>query len=143
MPTGLTREELSQQMRRMLEERVARQQQLDQDFVRENAARYEALQAEAAAITAALEEVAKSIYDPETKAPMTVVTLRRLLGTSDQAFDKIGREDVIYRDYRTAMLEPGLSVEQRRLLFGQALVGLAQALPSPSRLPGERFSTVW
>lgn len=41
-----------------------------------------------------------------------------------------------YRDYRTAVFEPGLSPEQRRLLFGSALRDLNLSLP-----PGESQPT--
>jgi hypothetical protein len=40
-----------------------------------------------------------------------------------------------YRDYETAVLEPGLSPEQRRLLFSAALVQLDLPLPPGSRDP--------
>jgi hypothetical protein len=52
-----------------------------------------------------------------------------------ERFDTFGRDEVIYRGYRMAMLMPGLSPEQRRLLFGAALVGLAQPLPHGEYLP--------
>jgi hypothetical protein len=42
---------------------------------------------------------------------------------------------VIYTNYRIAMLQPGLSPEQRRLLFGYALIGLAQPLPHGEPMP--------
>jgi hypothetical protein len=40
-----------------------------------------------------------------------------------------------YRDYDTAVFEPGLSPEQRRLLFAEALVQLDLPLPRGSRDP--------
>jgi len=40
-----------------------------------------------------------------------------------------------YRDYDTAVLEPGLSPEQRRLLYADALVQLDLPLPRGSRVP--------
>ncbi len=43
----------------------------------------------------------------------------------------------LYRDYRTAVLEPGLSPEQRRLLYDAALVDLRLPLPSLERGPIE------
>ena len=41
-----------------------------------------------------------------------------------------------YRDYRTAVFEPGLSPAQRRLLFGQAIEGLRLPLPAGELQPG-------
>lgn len=43
--------------------------------------------------------------------------------------DAIGREVAIYERYKLAMLQPGLSPGQRRLLFRAAHAGLAQGLP--------------
>jgi hypothetical protein len=72
---------------------------------------------------------------------MDTAALMRRVNTADAQFEKIGREEVIYKDYRVAMLEPGLSPEQRRLLFGAALAGLAQPLPPGDRMPdGPVFS---
>jgi hypothetical protein len=62
------------------------------------------------------------------------------IAISNAAFAQLGREEVIFRDYRTAMLEPGLSPEQRRLLFIYALAGLAQALPTGESPPGAHFT---
>jgi len=43
-----------------------------------------------------------------------------------------------YRDYQTAVLQPGLSPEQRRLLFDGALEKLALPLPGAETDPGRR-----
>ena len=43
-----------------------------------------------------------------------------------------------YRDYRTAVFEPGLSPEQRRLLFGAAIEALRLPLPSGDLQPTNR-----
>ncbi len=43
-----------------------------------------------------------------------------------------------YEEYRVATLEPGLSSEQRRLLFGGALVHLDNALPNGKKQPFAR-----
>jgi hypothetical protein len=40
-----------------------------------------------------------------------------------------------YRDYDTAVYEPGLSPEQRRLLYADALVQLDLPLPRGSKNP--------
>ncbi len=126
-----------------IRERVARLQQADADFRGANAERYDALARSLKSINDDLTAVAQSQIDPATGQPMDVPALMRSIDSSNQLFDKIGREEAIYRDYRTAMLEPGLSPEQRRLLFGSALVGLAQPLPSFDRMPGPRFLPVW
>ena len=40
-----------------------------------------------------------------------------------------------YRDYRSAVFEPGMSIEQRRLLFGHALMELKLPLPPGDMQP--------
>ena len=112
----------------------------DGSFQRENAERYEALAENLKLISRDLTAFAATQVDPETRKPMDPRSLLRRIDTSDRAFDKIGREGAIYHDYRTAMLEPGLSPEQRRLLFGRAIVDLAQPLAGGSSMPNGSFS---
>ena len=50
-------------------------------------------------------------------------------------FAALQETDDAYRDYRTAVFEPGLSPEQRRLLFGRALLELDLPLPQGARQP--------
>lgn len=70
---------------------------------------------------------------------MDLKSLIAQINASDRYFDTAAREEVLYREYRIAMLEPGLSVEQRRLLLGAGRVALAQALPTRRLLPTGRF----
>jgi len=62
----------------------------------------------------------------------------------DQALDNVIRYNIQrenelgYRDYRTAVFEPGLSPEQRRLLFGGALRKLDLLLPAGELQPTRR-----
>ncbi len=107
----------------------------DGSFRLENAERYEALAADLKSISHDLTVFAHTQIDPETSQPMDPRILLRRIDASDRAFDKIGREEAVYHDYRTAMLEPGLSAEQRRLLFGRAVVELAQPLTAGSKMP--------
>jgi hypothetical protein len=97
--------------------------------------RYEELQSRREAIKSDLAIVAQNQVDPKTGGPMTVETMLRAFNASMQQFAALGREEVIYKNYRTAMLLPGLSPEQRRLLFGAAQIGLSQALPNGERMP--------
>ena len=73
--------------------------------------------------------------DAETGKPYTGETLLRSYSLAMERFEFHGREEVIYRGYRIAMLEPGLSAEQRRLLLGAALVNMAQPLPAGEPIP--------
>lgn len=125
-----------QAMRRAFEQRGQLIQQRMVEFEQANASRYAALKQSLVTIEADLTAFAQIYPDPETRRPMDARTLMRRTNETNQLFDKIGREAAIYPGYRTAMLEPGLSPEQRRLLFGAALVGLAQPLPAGEPLPG-------
>jgi hypothetical protein len=107
----------------------------DGSFRMENAARYEALAENLKSISRDLTAFAATQVDPATGNPMDPRTLLRQIDASDRAFDRIGLEGAVYHDYRTAMLEPGLSPEQRRLLFSRAVVELAQPLPGGSQMP--------
>jgi hypothetical protein len=91
-------------------------------------ARVEELRQRSDQIRADLTLVAPSIKDPRGQ-PMTADSLLTAWDVAMERFVLIGREDVIYAHYKVAMLEPGLSPAQRRLLFGAAHAGLAQALP--------------
>jgi len=123
------------QLRAIAASRIEAQRKSDEEFMRENAARYEALVQDLKSIKADLTAFAHAQIDPATGQPMDVATLIRRVSATDQHYEKLGREEVIYKDYRTAMLEPGLSPAQRRLLFGAALVGLAQPLPPGEPMP--------
>ncbi len=81
--------------------------------------------------------IAAGQSDPETGRPLTAETLLRSYSTAMERFDTFGREEVIYQGYRTAMSMPGLSAGQRRLLFGAAVIGLAQPLPAGETIPTE------
>jgi hypothetical protein len=122
-------------LRQIFEQRSQMMRDKLAEFQRENAPRYEALQQSLTSIGADITAFAQSHTDPATGQPMDAKVLLRQIGESNQQFAKIGREAAIYPLYRTAMLEPGLSPEQRRLLFGAALVGLAQPLPNGEPMP--------
>ena len=79
--------------------------------------------------------VAEKQTDRKTGRPLDAETLLRQYAVSMEEFNTYGRESAIYTNYRVAMLQPGLSPEQRRLFLGYALVGLAQPLPSGELLP--------
>ena len=108
-------------------------------FLGENAERVEELDRRRKSIQAELIQFARAHLDPVTDEPMDVKTLFSRIDTSERYFTQIAREEVLYKDYRAAMLEPGLSPEQRRLLFSAARVALAQALPLGEPFPTGRF----
>ncbi len=106
-----------------------------QDYQQRNAERYAKLEARYNAIRESLAIIAKNQVDRKTGKPLSADTLLRTHATVMAEFDVFGRESVIYAHYRIAMLQPGLSPEQRRLLFGYALGGLAQPLPFGEFMP--------
>ena len=129
-----------------LDERVQRQREyMDRvavareaaarEFQEQHAARFAALESRHDQIRVSLGVVAEKQVDPATGRPLDADTLLRRYSASMEEFDLYGRETVIYANYRTAMLQPGLSPEQRRLLFGYALMGLAQPLPHGELMP--------
>lgn len=136
-PDGkLSADERVQLARQRNEERAALREQVAQQFQLHSRERFDRMRAEFEQIQISLKLVAAAQFDAETGKPLNPDTLLRVYSIAMDKFDAFGREEVIYRGYRTAMLMPGLSPEQRRLLFGAALVGLAQPLPL-----GELFPT--
>lgn len=86
-----------------------------------------------------LGDVARDVKDRRTQRSMTIESLLEAYRVAMQRFDTIGREEAMYEHYKHAMLQPGLSPGQRRLLFRAAHAALAQELPRgelmlPSRL---------
>ena len=126
-----------QQARRLAVQRAELRATVAEAFHERTKERFEAMRRRYEAIQEDLTLVAAGQFDPENGRPLTAETLMRTHTAAMHRFDAFGREEVIYRGYRTAMLMPGLSVEQRRLLFGAALVNLAQPLPWGERAPGE------
>lgn len=113
-------------------------QEADEAFSRDNTARYQALEEAGKKLSADLQQFAKAHLDPVTGDPMDMKVLLARMSASDRYFEKIAREEVLYKFYRIAMLEPGLSPEQRRLLFNAARVELAQPLPPAETFPRGR-----
>jgi hypothetical protein len=105
------------------------------EFQQQNAERYAGLEKRYKMIREALSVVAEKQVDRKTGRPLDADTLLRQYGASMEEFNTFGRESAIYTNYRTAMLQPGLSPEQRRLLLSYAIVGLAQPLPHGELLP--------
>lgn len=104
-------------------------------YQRETAEEFGKLEARYRAIRESLAVLAQNQIDRKTGKPLSGDTLLRAHSASMAEFDAFGRESVIYAHYRIAMLQPGLSPEQRRLLFGYALAGLAQPLPHGEFMP--------
>ena len=104
-------------------------------FQEKHGLRYAELQRRYRAIREGLTVVAEKQVDPTTGRPLDADALLRRHGASMDEFATFGRETAIYTNYRLAMLQPGLSPEQRRLLFGYALVALAQPLPYGEFMP--------
>jgi hypothetical protein len=105
------------------------------DYMQRNAGRFAKLEARYQAIRASLAAVAAGQIDRKTGQPLSADTLLRTHSAALAEFDTFGRESVIYTHYRLAMLQPGLSPEPRRLLFGYAQMGLAQPLPFGEFMP--------
>lgn len=122
-------------LRARMREREQAMNEEEDRFRHENADRYSALETNLSAIEADLREFLRAHVDPATGAPMDLRAFVKRFRTTDQYFEQIAREEVLYKNYKIAMLEPGLSPEQRRLLFGAAYVGLSQALPAAELFP--------
>jgi hypothetical protein len=112
-----------------LRDHLAGSHQAARKFEAERAEQIHALRVRYDRIRNDLAEVARDVKDPRNNRPMTVETLLEAYRVAMQRFDTIGREEAMYERYRTAMLQPGLSSLQRRLLFRAAHATLAQALP--------------
>jgi hypothetical protein len=108
------------------------------EFERVNAERITALHERYEILRAELAVLAAATKDPKTGQPMTVQSLLTAYRVSNQHFDAVGREEVIYANYRIAMMQPGLSPAQRRLLFTAAHAGLAQPLPAGEYTRGQQ-----
>lgn len=134
---SMTQDERVQQMRRLAAQRAELRATVAAAFHEQTKERFEAMRKRYDAIQANLALVAAGQFDPENGRPLTAETLLRSHSAAMDRFDTFGREEVIYRGYRTAMLMPGLSPEQRRLLFGAAIVSLAQPLPWGELAPSE------
>jgi hypothetical protein len=104
-------------------------------FQSEHIDRFRALEQRHKLIREMLAVVAAKQVDRKTGRPLDADTLLRQYGASMEDFNTFGRESAIYTNYRIAMLQPGLSPEQRRLLLSYAIVGLAQPLPHGELLP--------
>jgi hypothetical protein len=99
-------------------------------FNADQSRRVAALNREKDVIQKSLLEVAKT----KLKADATAADVDGLIKHFAQKFaEQEGWQR--YRDYDTAVFEPGLSPEQRRLLFADALVQLDLPMPSGSRDP--------
>ncbi|MEY2879116.1 MAG: hypothetical protein RLZZ15_1496, partial [Verrucomicrobiota bacterium] len=107
----------------------------DAEFNRAHAERFTRLRELGARLQAEALEFARAHTDPATGQPYELAALLRAIQSANLKFDQAAREDVTYGDYRTAMLTPGLSPEQRRLLFSAAVAGLAQPLPRGELTP--------
>jgi hypothetical protein len=114
-------------------------QETDEAYMRENADRYRMLEEDSKKLSADLQQFAKSHLDPVTGDPMDIKILFARVNATERYLDQVAREEVLYKHYRVAMLEPGLSPEQRRLLFNAARVELAQVLPSAEMFPRGRI----
>ncbi|HVS51159.1 MAG TPA: hypothetical protein VHD62_02295 [Opitutaceae bacterium] len=132
----------SEEIRAHLDEIRASFENAIAEFRAENAERFAALRAEREAILKDADEFAHLNTDPATGQPMDVRSLAAYVKAADDYFARVGRDEAIYADYNRAMLLPGLSPAQRRLLFHTAVAGLAQPLPNGQELPTENSISV-
>jgi hypothetical protein len=107
-------------------------------FQLESAATIAALNQRFQKIRSDLAAVAARTTDPRTGRTMTPEALLAAYNVAMARFEAIGREEAMYVNYRFAMLQPGLSPAQRRLLFGAAHAGLALPLPGGEVVPAGR-----
>jgi hypothetical protein len=128
-------DERVQVQREYAAQRTEARQRAMKEFQRHSADRFAELEQRYKAIREALTIVAEKQTDRKTGRPLDAEALLREYAASMEEFDTFGRAAVIYTNYRIAMLQPGLSPEQRRLLFGYALIGLAQPLPHGELMP--------
>ncbi|MBL9187587.1 MAG: hypothetical protein JNK23_08930 [Opitutaceae bacterium] len=115
--------------------RAAARRAAAMEFQRTHAERFAALEARYRGIRDSLAALAQHQVDRKTGRPLSADTLLHAHSASMAEFEAFGRVSAIYTHYRIAMLQPGLSPEQRRLLFGYALAGLAQPLPFGEFMP--------
>lgn len=139
-PASFTEEERRYWYERLEIARNETRQRVTREFQSENRERYDELIRRYHGIYAELAAIAQTKTDPRTGRPLTAEQLQHIQNAATQQFDQLGREEIIYKNYRNAMLLPGLSPAQRRLLFGVALVGLAQPLPQGTPMPSERLA---
>jgi hypothetical protein len=132
---GATAEERAKAARKAAEDRISIQARVARAFQENTRERFEEMRQRFEIIQADLKLVAAGQFDPETGRPLTAETLLQGYGAAMDRFDAFGREETIYSGYRMAMFMPGLSPEQRRLLFNAAIVGLAQPLPFGELMP--------
>ena len=123
------------------ERRAAAHRQAMQDFHKENEARYNTLLERYKTIREMLAIVADKQKDPKTGRPLDADTLLKQHVAAMREFETFGRETTIYTNYRLAMMQPGLSPEQRRLLFSDTLVAMAQPLPYGEVMPRKTSKT--
>jgi hypothetical protein len=128
-------DERVQRQRDYVDQRTKARQEATIEFQKQHAARFASLEQRYKGIRETLTIVAEKQSDRKTGRPLDADALLREYSASMEEFDTFGRVAVIYTNYRIAMLQPGLSPEQRRLLFGYALIGLAQPLPHGELMP--------
>jgi hypothetical protein len=106
-------------------------------YNQENGVRIAAMEKEKIAVR---EQLADFI-GARDKGVDSVDTEKAVKDLMDDAYNTIERREewLQYRDYRAAVLEPGLSPEQRRLLYSAGLEALNLPLPAAERPVGSRF----
>lgn len=114
---------------RIVQRELVSSSQIQIEFLRDQRERVAALHARYEKLRARLGELAREIVEPRTGQPMTEQSLLEAYRVSADYYDALGRREVSYVNYKAAMLEPGFSPPQRRLLFNAAQAGLAQPLP--------------
>jgi hypothetical protein len=113
----------------LIQRRAEAMREAARKFESDQAERIDALRVRHEEIKSDLTEIARGLTDPRTGKPLTMDTMLEAYRVAMQRFDEIGREEAMYERYKIAMLQPGLSPAQRRLLFRAAHAQLSQALP--------------
>lgn len=117
-------------LREAVRRRAEALREASREFETRHAERIDHLRVRYEKIRDELTDVARDLKDPRSGQQMTLETLLDAYRVAMQRFDAIGREVAMYERYKRAMLEPGLSPGQRRLLFRAAHASLAQGMPA-------------
>jgi hypothetical protein len=128
---------VSARLEKLKAARAERDEQIRKEidsFKQENAARYAALTASHESIRNELVELAR-VHTGEAGANLSPDALIRNFAAAVRQAEEWKHTDREFHEYKTAVLQPGLSPEQRRLLFDASLEDLNLQLPGGAMQP--------